>query len=471
MSRSMKFYLLLVDLLLLLTCFAIGQSLRLAEFGGFNMNAVSGWWQIEGRHRLVALGIAGLVGLLRFAFSQFHYSRRRPFWDELREMLATITIMAIVDATALFMTHWQFSRAAYVATWSLAFLVIPLGRAGWKLFLLRKGWWQQPMVLVGSGENAREAWLALGSEKLLGYYLLEIVTEKEEQVSWSSAPARMWHPGLVAGWPRDVQIVVAMEAPQSDWQERVIRSLSSACAEFLVIPPVRGLPMHGLQTFHPFSHEVLVLQASNSLAQLPSRVLKRSFDIVGSLFLLIVLAPVLLLLTWKVSRTGGRPVFFAHERIGHKGSPFLCPKYRSMVVNAQAVLADLLEKSPEAREEWNREFKLRNDPRITAVGHFLRRTSLDELPQLWSVLKGEMSLVGPRPIVQAELERYGDNAAYYLQVRPGMTGLWQVSGRNDIDYDTRVALDVWYVRNWSLWNDVVILLKTFGVVLKRDGAY
>jgi lipopolysaccharide/colanic/teichoic acid biosynthesis glycosyltransferase len=123
------------------------------------------------------------------------------------------------------------------------------------------------------------------------------------------------------------------------------------------------------------------------------------------------------------------------------------------------------------REEWEREFKLKDDPRISSIGHFLRLTSLDELPQIFNVIKGDMSLVGPRPVIKAELARYGDDVDYFLMVRPGMTGLWQVSGRNNVDYDTRVYLDTWYVKNWSLWYDIAILFKTIKVVFKREGAY
>jgi lipopolysaccharide/colanic/teichoic acid biosynthesis glycosyltransferase len=135
------------------------------------------------------------------------------------------------------------------------------------------------------------------------------------------------------------------------------------------------------------------------------------------------------------------------------------------------VLEALLARDPQARSEWERDFKLKNDPRITQIGAFLRATSLDELPQLWNVLKGEMSLVGPRPIIEEELERYGDQVGYYLEAPPGMTGLWQISGRNDTGYEDRVALDSWYARNWSLWYDLVILMKTIKVVLARKGAY
>ncbi|HFM4314209.1 TPA: sugar transferase, partial [Escherichia coli] len=153
------------------------------------------------------------------------------------------------------------------------------------------------------------------------------------------------------------------------------------------------------------------------------------------------------------------------------GKIFKCLKFRSMVTNSKEVLEDLLSKDIQAKQEWEATFKLKNDPRITKIGHFLRRTSLDELPQLFNVLKGEMSLVGPRPIITAELEKYNDEVAYYLLSKPGMTGLWQVSGRSDVDYETRVYLDTWYVKNWSMWNDIAILFKTIGVVLKKDGAY
>ncbi|HCL7293086.1 TPA: sugar transferase, partial [Escherichia coli] len=134
-------------------------------------------------------------------------------------------------------------------------------------------------------------------------------------------------------------------------------------------------------------------------------------------------------------------------------------------------LENLLLNDPVSKMEWDATFKLKNDPRVTKIGAFLRRTSLDELPQLFNVLKGEMSLVGPRPIIDEELERYNDEVEYYLLSKPGMTGLWQVSGRSDVDYETRVYLDTWYVKNWSMWNDLVILFKTVNVVLRRDGAY
>jgi undecaprenyl-phosphate galactose phosphotransferase len=146
-------------------------------------------------------------------------------------------------------------------------------------------------------------------------------------------------------------------------------------------------------------------------------------------------------------------------------------KFRTMVPNAQELLRDLLDSDPKARAEWEATRKLKNDPRITKLGAFLRKSSLDELPQLFNVLRGDMSLVGPRPVVMDELPYYGEAEQYYFEVRPGITGLWQISGRNDVDYERRVALDIWYVRNWTLWYDIVILFKTLTVVPARLGAY
>ncbi|WP_061126548.1 sugar transferase [Caballeronia catudaia] len=200
------------------------------------------------------------------------------------------------------------------------------------------------------------------------------------------------------------------------------------------------------------------------------RALKRAFDLVTSAMLLVVLCPVFCVISLVVRRDGGRAIF-GHERVGRGGKKFACLKFRTMVTDADVVLADLLAIDAKAREMWEREFKLKDDIRVTPVGRLLRATSLDELPQLWNVLRGDMSLVGPRPIVEAELEKYGEFKTRYLSATPGMTGLWQISGRNDVDYATRVSLDTAYISNWSLGEDFRILFKTFNVVLRRVGAY
>jgi len=200
------------------------------------------------------------------------------------------------------------------------------------------------------------------------------------------------------------------------------------------------------------------------------RAWKRGFDLVGAAVLIVLLSPFMLLTFFLIRKTGPQAIF-SHERVGFAGKPFKCLKFRTMVVNAQDILEELLESDPLARAEWEKDFKLKSDPRITRVGGFLRKTSLDELPQLFNVIKGEMSLVGPRPVIEEEIERYGAAAAFYYSVRPGMTGLWQVSGRNDTSYEERINMDVNYVVRWGWTTDIVVLFKTVGVVIFKKGSY
>ncbi|MFQ3622867.1 MAG: sugar transferase, partial [Acetobacteraceae bacterium] len=233
-------------------------------------------------------------------------------------------------------------------------------------------------------------------------------------------------------------------------------------------PPVAGAePLH--LSLAPAGAGPLPLEAGDALHR-PAPVvrrtdglgalLKRLIDVLGAAALLVALAPFMAVIALLVARDGG-PVFYSHQRVGRGGTLFGCLKFRSMVVDAEARLAALLERDPMARAEWEATRKLRDDPRITPVGRFLRATSLDELPQLFNVLAGQMSLVGPRPVQQGELAQfYGVAAAHYRAVRPGLTGPWQISGRNDTSYAQRVALDVAYVERATVLTDLAILLRT-----------
>jgi Undecaprenyl-phosphate galactose phosphotransferase WbaP len=201
------------------------------------------------------------------------------------------------------------------------------------------------------------------------------------------------------------------------------------------------------------------------------QVIKRVVDILVILLSLPVLLPVLAIVAAVVKCTSPGPVFFSHRRICRGGAFFSMWKFRTMCQNSSDVLEKYLAMHPRARAEWNKTHKLRMDPRITRVGHFLRRYSLDELPQAWNVILGQMSVVGPRPIVAAEVEKYGPFFEFYSCMKPGITGLWQVSGRSRLSYDARVRLDREYVQHWSLWKDLKILLLTCRSVVNRDGAY
>ncbi|KKZ19479.1 undecaprenyl-phosphate galactose phosphotransferase WbaP [Serratia ureilytica] len=403
-----------------------------------------------------------------------HYSYRKPFWFELKEMLRTIIIFAIISLAFVGFSKWELSRYVWLLTWLFALILIPAFRIITKHVFNVLGLWKKQTIIIGSGRNAEEAYVALQSEEILGFdvvafYCLSPEDERESLFGKKliKSEEELWD--LVD--PENTQVIVAVEFEQHALRDYWLKTLAKhACRSVSVIPTLRGVPLYGTDMSFIFSHEVMILRVNNNLAKLTSRFVKRVFDIFGSLAIMTILSPVLLGILLMVSKDGGKPIY-GHERVGLKGRKFKCLKFRSMVTNSKEVLANLLATDSEALAEWNKDFKLKNDPRITKIGGFIRKTSLDELPQLWNVLRGDMSLVGPRPIIEEELERYAGDVDYYLMAKPGMTGLWQVSGRNDVDYDTRVYFDSWYVKNWSLWNDIVILFKTVNVVLRRDGAY
>jgi Undecaprenyl-phosphate galactose phosphotransferase WbaP len=199
--------------------------------------------------------------------------------------------------------------------------------------------------------------------------------------------------------------------------------------------------------------------------------MKRCLDLIVSGGLLLLLTPLLLLICIGIKINSQGPIFFNHLRYGRNGKAFRALKFRTMVTNADRILTAYLERHPELKREWQLDHKLKNDPRITRVGRWLRRYSLDELPQLVNILAGHMSLVGPRPIVHSEIARYATSYGLYTRVSPGLTGLWQVSGRNNTSYQERVAFDEYYIRNWSIWMDLYILARTFEAVVHADGAY
>lgn len=401
-----------------------------------------------------------------------HYTYRKPFWYELKEILRTIAIFAVFDLALTAFTKWQFSRYVWVFCWTFALILVPLFRAVTKSLLNKLGIWKKKTIILGSGQNAQGAHSALQSEEMLGFDVIAFFdTDSVEKLVNGlpviKGPDAIWNLNRTG----EIHYILAYESTDLDKTQFWLRELSKHhCRSVTVVPSFRGLPLYNSDMSFIFSHEVMLLRIQNNLAKRSSRFLKRAFDIICSIMILVIASPLMIYLWYKVTRDGG-PAIYGHQRVGRHGKLFPCYKFRSMVLNSQEVLKELLDNDSDARAEWEKDFKLKNDPRITAVGRFIRKTSLDELPQLFNVLKGEMSLVGPRPIISDELERYFDDVDYYLMAKPGMTGLWQVSGRNDVDYETRVYFDSWYVKNWTLWNDIAILFKTVRVVLHRDGAY
>ncbi|MDP9567979.1 undecaprenyl-phosphate galactose phosphotransferase WbaP [Kosakonia radicincitans] len=449
---------------------ALGLSfLSVATFLG-SLNTFMPLVQID--VRIFSHFIMTMLCVFWFGIRLRHYAQKKPFWSELKETLRTIVIFSIFDLALVAFSKWHFSRYIWVYCWFYAIILVPLSREIVKHLLDKLGYWKKSTVILGVGRNAREAYYALQSEEVSGFKIDAFCDFDTDIHTLEECPVIRNEETLLNTFnPFSTQFVVACDYNESDKFETWLRFLAKhKCRNITIIPSLRGFPLYGTSMSFIFSHEVLLLQVHNNLSKATSRFIKRFFDIVCTLGILAISSPLFIYLWYTVSRDGG-PAIYAHTRIGRRGKEFNCYKFRSMVMNSQEVLDDLLTKDPLARSEWEKDFKLKDDPRITRIGRFIRKTSLDELPQLFNVLKGEMSLVGPRPVIQEELERYSDDVEYYLMVKPGMTGLWQVSGRNDVDYATRVYFDSWYVKNWSLWNDIVILFKTINVVLLRKGAY
>jgi Undecaprenyl-phosphate galactose phosphotransferase WbaP len=263
--------------------------------------------------------------------------------------------------------------------------------------------------------------------------------------------------------------LVAADSLDAESLPDLLSRTSGQIKHWIILPPLARFPSLWLEACEAARRPALCV--TNRLALPWSLPLKRVFDLVVTAVLGCAALPLIGLIALLVRVSSPGSIFYGQERIGRFGRRFKAWKFRTMLPDADAILARYLEAHPELAAEWKANHKLKHDPRVTWIGHWLRVTSLDELPQVWNVLAGEMSLVGPRPIVAAEVDKYGEDYSAYVKAVPGITGLWQVSGRNNTTYEERVALDVYYVQNWSLWLDIYILACTAKVVLLREGAY
>jgi len=394
-----------------------------------------------------------------------HYRQRLPYWETVGHVVAMALAGFVIGGFMLFAAKNAPSRLWLGLSWSLFGSFILIGRALMRRGLNNRGRWQVPVLLVGDGPTAQAARNALTREGEMGFTIVEQIPSA---VLDDLKKPRAWKRFLAARGAR--YIFLALEGSELEEQQAALKAMTRERLPCSIVPPWLGLPSSTLSPHHFMMHDVLLLHDTNRLTLPLPRFLKRSFDIVFGGTALIAALP-LFAVTALIVRLDGGPAFFRQQRVGKHGKLFNCYKFRSMRVDAEAVLNQYLEKHPESAAEWREFQKLRNDVRITKFGEFIRRTSIDELPQLINVLKGEMSLVGPRPMMSGQETFYGDDFMYYESVRPGITGPWQVSGRNKLPFKERVSLESWYARNWSLWMDIVIILKTVPTLLKKDQAF
>jgi undecaprenyl-phosphate galactose phosphotransferase len=428
----------------------------------------------------IAIDVAIVVGLVSFFRSSGHYTERRSFWQELAEIVLAFAAALLIDSAAMFFLKLEPSRLSVLGFWTVGCAVLIVGRWLVKSWLVTRGLWSVPAVIVGAGQNARDLALALLDDPLPTFRPIAFVDPSADTPAVGALEIERDQSLPVIGVCRDpfeiarrfphARVLVALELDEFPPAQPFVERLSRAHGEVELMLPFRSLPARRYYRTQWVAHDITTVRLVPSLSSRSQQHVKRLFDLVVASLILVAIGPLFLVLCACVA-TSGRPIFFAHTRIGRHGRPFRCLKFRTMAPDAERRLAEILERDPRAAAEWQRTRKLKNDPRVTRIGRFLRRTSLDELPQLINVIKGEMSLVGPRPVTAEEVEAYGEHRDCYLQSRPGITGLWQVSGRNQLDFRRRVHLDAFYVQNWSLFRDIVILLMTIRVVFSGRGAY
>ncbi len=393
---------------------------------------------------------------------------------ELRQTSCGSTVVFGVFLAAMQINHAFFAPVQWglLIAWPLTLVSIPLARAATRQVCSRSAWWGDRVIVFGRGQAGSAVIAHLQSRPGLGLRPVGVVDVSGDDSVLSSHPSQMSSADValrIAEREGATWAILAMPERCRDEVLQVIDRHAAAFPHILVMSDMEGLP-----SLWTSAHEcggMPGLRITDRLLMPVPRAVKRSLDLGAILLASPLVLPLLAVLAISAKLSSPGPICFGHQRIGLRGRRFKAWKFRSMVTNGDQVLQNHLANHPESRLEWERTQKLRNDPRVTWFGRILRKTSLDELPQLWNVLRGEMSLVGPRPIVDAEVSKYTHRFELYTKVVPGITGLWQVSGRNDTTYDQRVEFDAFYARNWSPWLDLFILARTVKVVLFRDGAY
>lgn len=403
------------------------------------------------------------------------YYKRLPFWQSVEKLFKVCFFATIIAIGILYFSYTakDVSRIFVASSGCIAFLYLAVSRYLTKWVMVSVGLWQRPVVIVGHGKAVEFMAKAFADEPNMGYKIVGVIEDDGDLTMKHQLPLigtfSTIEEAIMASGVKDV-IIATPELSREKMLNLLYRT-RPLVNQVSIMPDLLGVPLSNMEIDTLFDQQTILLRTRNNLALLPNRLFKYSLDMVLCLFGAICLLPIFIILVLIIYIDSPGPVIFAHRRVGVNGKSFNCLKFRTMVTDSQKRLEDYLAANPEAKAEWMRDFKLKDDPRITRVGKFLRKTSLDELPQIFNILRGEMSIVGPRPIVSQEVEKYGEYINDYYMVRPGLTGYWQVNGRNNVDYEDRVKMDSWYVRNWSVWLDLTLLVKTVGVVLKREGAY
>lgn len=412
-----------------------------------------------------------LIFLVLMFYEEIYNHKSHLFWNELKKLIRVHVLFFLILIIFKSVYSWDkflilkeiFSVLVFL---SFNILLIKINRRlGFKL--LKKN-----LVIIGVAELGAKLTRII-DENMFTMYDIKGYIQYRDNVNFGIEKNKIHGKisDITTDYFNDVdEVIVAVEDISEKELTVIVNKVDGKVRKIKYIPKINGL-----FTFDSEAEDydgLMLITAGQHIKSIKRKIIKRLFDIVGGIagcFLLIPLTIYVWLKTSKEERKNG--IFFSQDRIGRDGKTIKIYKYRSMVVNAEKILEDMLKNDKEIREEYNKTKKLKNDPRVTEIGLFLRRTSLDEFPQLLNVLKGEMSLIGPRPYLHREIQDMGDSYNKIIKFKPAITGIWQVNGRNDIDFDGRLVLDEYYFRNWSIWLDIVILIKTIKQVVARKGAY
>ena len=390
------------------------------------------------------------------------------FWATFYAILIIVILMYFARVSAV------VSRLFVAMTWFFSFVFIVLFRYGLKKYVNAHNIFSVPVLFVGAGLTAELVLKAFDGGGF-GYNVIGFVDDHPV----SQEIAKKYR--ILGGFNNIEKIIrrtgvrsVIITAPGLSplQQVELVNRIQPLVKSVSFVPDFMGAPVTTMDVESLFDERIIFLKVRNNLARWQNRLIKRVFDIICCLCGLIFVLPICVAIGIMIKLDSDGPIFYTHRRIGRGGKEFDCYKFRSMYINGDAILKEHLQNDAKAREEWEKFAKIRGeDPRVTKFGKVIRRYSLDELPQVFNVILGDMSLVGPRPYMLRERSDMGDYFDTITTTVPGITGLWQTSGRNDLSFKDRLRLDAWYVRNWSMWLDLSYLLKTIGVVLKSKGAY
>lgn len=421
---------------------------------------------------------------LFFFYINGHYSQRIPWWSQIQDIGKIMAFGLLVDGLADFALGLSYPLFFLFATGLTGFGMLVLARFIIDRIKCSWGGWQIPAAVIADADTVTDTLFALASDRGMGMTARAVILrngnpgtllDREELPAAYRNVDILKENGSCEDYivrNPDLFYIIALDSFEASRRDALMRLLRRHDIQFALLPAITSTGAYQSEPHYFFGNDIMLLQSRKPTARRLSLFLKRTMDVAGASAALVIFFVPMLLASLMQKLEGQRgSLLYPGLRVGRNGRIFRCWKFRTMEPGTDHLLHEHLEKNPQAKAHWERYFKLPDDPRVqTRTSRFIRKASIDELPQLWNVLKGDMSLVGPRPILESEIPAYGERIDEYTSVKPGITGLWQVSGRNGTSFRRRIIWDSWYVRNWTFWGDIIIILKTIQVVLGKSGA-